>query len=235
MLSYLHRNSYDSVPLLAEKFYFDLSNGEAPDWFIESNIPEKQMAISSHSHSEPELIYVIRGNLQFNLNNQPLTISEGDLVIINPFDFHEAFFNRNETVEYCYLIFDLSCLSGCGNTVGDKLTALKYGKQRFPDVLCSTDSLTCAIGELIQHLCSLAKCDSRDGGSDDILKISLLCGIMSMLYDRIEPVSDKKHARDIGFIQRLTEYIDDNLSHPLTTASVSAEFGRGRPRGHTRG
>lgn len=226
MMRNVHKEQYRNLKYCTELYNFNYSAGIHPDydpyyWCHAIQSESQFQAITIHNHAEPEFIFMRRGRLYITLGADELTLNAGDFLLIDPYELHSANFDRDDDVEYCYLIFDFDCLAGSGNAVSDKLTALKSGKLRFPKTVRASDPLASELGGLMLELQKLP----RETEADDLLAVSILSRFMSRIFSGVG-LCESESCRDIEFISRVNEYIDRNYSDSVvTTASASAALG----------
>ncbi|WP_254907515.1 cupin domain-containing protein [Candidatus Enterococcus lemimoniae] len=72
-----------------------------------------------HWHREIELIYVAKGSIHLGINDQPYSLSEGEIVLINGGDIHYVLASPGS--ERIVFQFDLTFFTGL-NTDGLNLT-----------------------------------------------------------------------------------------------------------------
>lgn len=226
MMRNVHKEQYRNLKYCTELYNFNYSAGIHPDydpyyWCHAIQSESQFQAITIHNHAEPEFIFMRRGRLYITLGADELTLNAGDFLLIDPYELHSADFDRDDDVEYCYLIFDFDCLAGSGNAVSDKLSALKSGKLRFPKTVRASDPLASELGGLMLELQKLP----RETEADDLLAVSILSRFISRIFSGVG-LCESESCRDIEFISRVNEYIDRNYSDSVvTTASASAALG----------
>lgn len=225
MMKNVHKEQYRNLKYCTELYNFNYSAGIHPDydpyyWCHAIQSESQFQAITIHNHAEPEFIFLRRGRLFVRLGADELTLNAGDLLLIDPYELHSANFDRDDDVEYCYLIFDFDCLAGSGNAVSDKLSAIKSGKLRFSKTVRASNPLASELGGLMLELQKLP----RETEADDLFAVSILSRFMSLIFSGVE-LYEVESCRDIEFISRLNEFIELNYKSNITTASVSASLG----------
>lgn len=226
MFEYIHQEQHWNLRYRTEIYHYnynaDIKPVYNPDFWSNIAQPKNQFqAIINHNHAEPEFIYLRSGRLYVRLGEEKLTLNHGELLLIDPFELHSADFDRDDDVEYCYLIFSFDCLAGSGNAVSDKLSAIKNGRLRFPKTIPASDPLASELGGLMLELQKLP----RETEADDLLAVSILSRFMSRIFSGVG-LCESESCRDIEFISRVNEYIDRNYSDSgVTTAAISAALG----------
>ena len=225
MLSNKHLAQYRNVRYCTELYHFNYAEKTCPDftaffWKKHERPGDRFEAIQLHSHEEPELIHMIRGTLFVTLENDSVTLHPGDILLIDPFEPHTAQFDKDDDVEYRYLVFDTDCLAGSGSAVSNRIASLESGKLRFRKVVRASVPVAAGLGGLMDELGALP----RETEADDLMAVSLLCRMMAVIFSKVG-LCDGETRRDIDFIKRVARYIDDNYAGDVTTASVSNMLG----------
>ena len=225
MLRNVHHEHYRNIKYCTELYHYNFNANIKPVynpnfWACIKQSENLFEAILNHNHAEPEFIYIWSGRLYVRLGEDKLTLNPGDLLLIDPYELHSANFDREDDVEYCYLIFDFDCLAGCGSAVSDTLSSLKSGKLRFPRVVPAANPLASELGGLMLELVGLP----RETDADDLLAVSILSRFMSLIFSKAG-LRESDNCHDIEFISTVNEYIDANYKSNLTTASISAALG----------
>ena len=213
----------DALKFRADTYIFDFENGRFPHWFRKHEYP--LYTFSSHSHADPEILYIRNGSARFFINNEPFTLHEGEILAVNPYDLHRSECVNRKYLEYSYTIFDLSLLTSCGRAAGTLVSELRGGMRRFSPVI--RGSAADRIGEMIYKLCEIRKSAAESPLSvcGEVRAAGLIFGIFSELVDRSELTKMSKKPHDMGFIELLSTYLDSNYTKPLTISGVSAELG----------
>lgn len=220
-----HLGKYRSVKYCTELYHFNFRERIEPDfsdlfWEKFKRPDDRFEAITLHNHEEPELLYMTRGTLFVNLDGEDIVLRPGDLMLIDPFEPHTAQFDKDDDVEYRYLVFDTDCLAGSGSAVSNRIASLESGKLRFRKVVRASDPVAAELGGLMDELGALP----RETEADDLMAVSLLCRMTAVIFSKIG-LHDGETRRDIDFIKRVSRYIDDNYAGDVTTASVSDILG----------
>ncbi len=87
-------------------------------------------------HESMEIKYIVSGSLSINFGTHILKAEEGDIVVINPYEYHANLFESDSCVEYHLLCIDLSRIFNDAT--------LKHG-------LFSSENLTVKFNNLIKN------------------------------------------------------------------------------------
>ncbi|MCI8387220.1 MAG: AraC family transcriptional regulator [Clostridiales bacterium] len=217
----------DQLPIRSDHYLFDLANNIAPSWFKLSNYSSLMTAAHLHHHPNAEFIYLMRGQLFVEVNRQKITLDTGDLLIVNPYELHAAKFNADVVVEYCYATFDFTCFSCFSNSIAEPLKNLRLGNMRFQNIVKASETAD----ELGRLVCDIYKCNQSSGNSvTDLMLISKLCQLMSLLIDKVGLIDINAEGqeilpRDSNFINKIVHFLDENYTLPLSTAEIAAKLG----------
>lgn len=227
MINSLHRDKYGSLPVCTEIFSFDFAGKSYPP-FIEYALTHNQHVcpIFVHSHEEPELIHVLNGELDITTGGRRARLRKGETALISPHAAHGADFVPGcDFLEYCYLIFDLGILSGCGKKTADEITALRQGGALFPDKL--TGTLSEKVG---RNMLSLERLLFRQPvtAAGELEACACLSNIMSAILTEGLIHRGAPETRDNSFIELVGRYIDIHFREHLSTSDISAALGYSR-------
>ena len=227
MINSLHRNKYGSLPVCTEIFSFDFAGKSYPP-FIEQSLARDQhiCPIFIHSHEEPELIHILNGELDITTAGRRTRLRKGETALISPHAAHGADFVPGcDFLEYCYLIFDLGILSGCGKKTADEITALRQGGALFPDKL--TGTLSEKVG---RNMLSIERLLFRQSvtAAGELEACACLSNIMSAILTEGLIHRGAPESRDNSFIELVGRYIDIHFRERLSTSDISAALGYNR-------
>lgn len=227
MINSFHRSKYGSLPVCTEIFCFDFINKSYPP-FIDQSLARDQhiCPIFIHSHEEPELIHILNGELDITTAGRRTRLRKGETALISPHAAHGAdFVPGRDFLEYCYLIFDLGILSGCGKKTADEITALRQGSALFPGKL--TGTLSEKVG---RNMLSIERLLFRQSvtAAGELEACACLSGIMSAILTEGLIPCGAPETRDDHFIELAGRYIDTHFRERLSTSDISAALGYNR-------
>lgn len=227
MINSLHRDKYGSLPVCTEIFSFDFINKSYPP-FIDQSLARDQhiCPIFIHSHEEPELIHILNGELDITTAGRRTRLRKGETALISPHAAHGADFVPGcDFLEYCYLIFDLGILSGCGKKTADEITALRQGGALFPDKLTGTLSEKVGRNMLAVERLLFRQSPTAAG---ELEACACLSNIMSAILTEGLIHRGAPESRDNSFIELVGRYIDIHFRERLSTSDISAALGYNR-------
>ncbi len=159
---------------------------------------------SRHLHHFNEIIYFVKGDVEYTVESKTKILKEGDIVVIPPVNYHFASVNSQAEYERYVLKFPTDILPAHLaekiKTIGPFLTDQKKYAPIFRQM------------------------ESYYGNySDDDLVTLFICELLKMLvYLCKEPTYSLIQSR--GIIPQLVEYIDENIRTPITLDILADKF-----------
>ncbi len=90
-------------------------------------------------HEEIEIKYIVSGSMTINLGTRSIRVKEGDVVVINPYEYHANVLRDDEEVEYHILCVNLSRIFD--NNLFEKTYANEFDYDRKIENLIRDDEL----------------------------------------------------------------------------------------------
>jgi len=121
-----------------------------------------------HMHKEMEIISVLNGRARFHIDSLSFDIKKGDVVLVSPYQIHNATFLADEEYERCCICFDLDLLydKKLNNDLENGIVTIN---NIINDPLCA---------ELVKEAC-LAKVNEESGWEFKVIgNLSKLFGIL---------------------------------------------------------
>lgn len=187
-----------------------------------SKIPEFLTSYPLHWHSEMELIYVRKGNLNVTVWSQTYAAKEGDILILLPHTLHAIEQSGTLAAEYFNILFDFSLL-------GEKDSDPVYAKYLLPFI---THQLEVTIHEeknsslnvlLTPFLLSLIENRRSSYDTHELLVKANLFGIMHHLYQHSVPWN-ADHLTPFATYHKLKTalyHVQNSYSHPISIKEVA--------------
>ena len=225
LINTVHRKQYRSLPVCSEIYGFDFVHKNFPI-FMFGNSPYNFCPITPHNHEEPELIHVLDGELDITVGRHSFRLKKGETALISPHIQHGAQFVPGcDNLEYCYLIFGFTALSGCGENAANEIAALRQGSKMFPDKLTGAPS-----EKVGRNMLSVERLLFRQSptAAGELEAGACLSNIMSTILTEGLVLSDATDTRDDSFIELVGRYIDFHFTKQLSTADISAALGYNR-------
>lgn len=159
---------------------------------------------SKHLHYFNEIIYFVKGEVQYTVESETYKLSEGNIVLIPAGKYHFATVNSNVPYERYVLKFPNSALT---ENIQKKLS----GSSSF-------------FANSKKFLIMFRQLDSYYGKySDEDLYTLFICEtikLLVMLYNEPIYTSNQKN----GIIADLIQYIDENIREPITLTTLNEKF-----------
>ena len=212
------RNPNDAGGLLRiTRIFFDFEKKIFPYWYPMQNDPQKCCHL--HLHEKFELLYVIKGGIEFSIAGENHSCGAGEILVINPFEPHSGKIaqGKGRTLYYAFNI-DLRSLADAPiDGIRERISALIGGGYRYPTEFTDPRMLAAVRGSLdaiLEH--------RRDGGCNGMVngtvarqsglfELAHICLILDALGDpEKNPLG---YSRSAEFIQKvITAISEGNLA-----------------------
>ncbi len=165
----------------------------------------------SHIHCEPELFYLLDGQVEIKVNNETYVLNKNDFVFIFPFCLHE----------YKLLTPDVQCLPAYG--IIPRIDLIDNYAPLFHSFL--PDKPVIRANELHPDVCFAIQriIEAATAQEDD----SVVSAYLQVAFARTIPqlALEKQAAKNGGMlIQNVLQYINQHCSERLTLEGVAATF-----------
>ena len=135
------KQRYTTLPFA----YYCASHGENDSSLIGNEI--------SHNHKETEIIIVTNGTVRVSVNNrEPFMARCGDIIIINPYEYHSFAKPTGESFSHICICFDLCILHDDALVV-----ELENGRLRLSSLISSELSYTSELFEYVKQSVDLCQ------------------------------------------------------------------------------
>lgn len=157
-----------------------------------------------HIHYFYEILFFVRGNVQYTVESETKQLKEGDIVLIQPGKFHYATVDLSVPYERYVLKFPEHLIP---ENIREKVT----GKNSF---YSNTKKYEVVFNQFDAY---------QQKFSDDELYLMFLCETLKLIVMIChEPVqSEKKHG---VFIDSIIDFIDANIKNPISMQTLTKEF-----------
>ncbi len=171
---------------------FDESPRPAPDY-------------EKHYHDFFELLYFVRGNVDFTVEDRIYRLHPGDIVFIQPGEHHYLTFLQDSDYERYVLKFR-------ENTIPKHMFGRIGNRASFYTVSDEIRELFASMDKL---------CERFDGNDLELMLSCRMLEIMTLIC--LEPEADKKAFRD-KTIAQIINYVNENMSEPITLTKICDHF-----------
>ncbi len=166
-------------------------------------------SVESHWHDDIEMIAVVSGNMEYNINGEVIMLREGEGVFINSRQVHFGFSEAQEECEFICVLFHpvIVCLSESFEKEF-VMPVLEKAPAFIPLKREQSDILSC-ISEMYKNRTPL-------------ITASCICKIWDEIYRTIdsEKIADGYTAR-LTVLKNMMDYVKKNLDEKITLESIA--------------
>ena len=180
-------------------------------------------AFYMHNHDIFELSVITKGKMDMQVDAVIYEASEGDIIVINPYELHSGKWYEGVECEYKTLTCNLNSLlfSGFGGMKSEiqNLLTSKYG---FKNKISSSDSFA---AEITNHIKQAYAAKSKTGAHNICTVITHTFAIFSLLFEHYYeelPLIERKNNKH--FFKAVTVYLEENYQKKISTANISASL-----------
>lgn len=192
------------------------------EWHMSANAVNPELRkVHLHNHEPLELIVVQSGTVMWTADSREYRLSAGDVLLLNPYVLHSAQVPQNAETVYICITFSLnailgfrkSVLSQCAAAVTDGIYCFDefYPADTPAAVRISTDAKT--INDHFHEKTPVSECEV----------ISSLYRLLTFLLESYyhEDNTFDTYKRNKQFLQKLSLFLDENYSKPITAKDVA--------------
>lgn len=158
-----------------------------------------------HLHYFNEVIFFVKGDVEYTVEAETRHLAEGDIVFIQSGKYHFATVNSN--VEYERFVF-------------------KFPNEILPDYLLEqTKSCNPFFTNTMKYLINFNQFETYFGNfTDDELHTLFTCDIIKILIMLCRQPAGYSLNQSDGMVKQIIDYIDENISASLSLETLSAHF-----------
>lgn len=200
------------------KYYFEVVKYERnlPAKILPQNKPGHRCNTTIHWHKELELVYMVKGNLEVNINGRTIKVSDGDLYFVNSEDIHVSTApDQNQINEYLVVLLSYDYMKDYYTKLGSVMFNLNENSKAQEK-----------IKEYMKNLLNIYK------KKDEFYKLAAKSELMKIYKTLLEDctVYKKNHIqKDIGnnfsYAKKAIEYVGYNYKEEITLKDISAYVG----------
>lgn len=194
---------------------FDFEKRIYPSWY--SVIKGTRMSCHYHLHQNMEIIIMKEGHVEFQVSGTKYDLYSNDVLVINPFEPHSAIVPKDcDRTVYYALNFDMSRLTGVPS---EKI-------KKISDTLINGNAVYSNIPreEIRKDVFNSSMEIARISKDDDLLQLSALLKIFSVLGVPELSVSDKENKRSDDFIRTTIAFIQGTPLQNVSLDAISDQF-----------
>ena len=208
MTAVIRSNGSEKVPYSFQDYDVHISRGRISD--------SPNYTFPVHWHDDIELTAVLKGWMEYTVNNEKLTVSEGEGIFINSHQLHGNRSPVMEECEYLCLVFHPTLL--CANSFLEReYISPLIGNSSYPYVKLTDDPWQ-------QRLCDEIKFiyHTKEEPAAPLVIQSHLYSIWSILFENIEKC--QKASADSGnlsSVRQMVSYIQQHYQDKVTLAEIA--------------
>ena len=176
-------------------------------------------AAPSHWHDDIELIVVLSGNMQYNINGEIITLYEGEGLFVNSRQMHFGFSSaKEECIFLCVLLHPLLLCTTASYERDFVLPVLNHGDLPFIHFYREI-SWHQEILKKIQWICDIKKESAAP------LKIqTAFLSIWVLLYEHMPPIvkTNTHAAGDLTLVKNMMGFIQQNYQKKISLSDIAA-------------
>ena len=166
-------------------------------------------------HEEMEIKYIRSGTLSVNLGSQIIVAEAGDIVIVNPYEYH------SNLVENGVAVYDMLCVDVSENYMGglyaDFFLPYREGKFRFSNLLRDA-----AVKERLQALFSAL--ENKENPLVSLGLFSLFFASLSPYKEQPSPLAQRSFSpRQREFIYTTFSYIHEHYAETIRLSELAGK------------
>ena len=172
----------------------------------------------NHWHNDFELLYILEGNMKYNVNGEILPLDKGSMLFVNSGNMHFGFQEDNTDCSIRCIVFHPSLLVSA--TLGQSLDKL-CGQNAPPYLLFHSSKLSDkAFTECVKNIERAFSSDSSSRSLELLAEIYLLC---ARLIERIENTehSVAYDTKQVQAMHRMTGFIQRNYSEKISLNDIA--------------
>lgn len=185
-----------------------IKDDEFPVQIFEDNIPKPKKYCCQHWHEHIEMHYILKGKATFYCNYIPIDVKEGDLIIVNSNELHEAA-STSPSLKSLVVIFEISDFS----------KEAANCNMIFQTVISKDEK----IKEFVTAIFNEAK--EMDIGYKVAMRGKIYELITYLMRNYVvESITDKENRNRIKNLSRLNtvfQFIQNNYTEPLTNKQLA--------------
>ncbi|BCN31657.1 AraC family transcriptional regulator [Anaeromicropila herbilytica] len=172
-----------------------------------------------HFHDDIELFFVIDGKATLNVNNEPNSISSGNLVMLMPYHVHSIILDSSSLRIYqCSISLGLLLLSSISRVIEQHISySLAYGNVVVKLTGREQESMGKDFEEMIKELHS-------DCLFNTMVGLNIVSKIILLFSRNIATNIIECETPDHSITWKLMQYMNTNFSNDITAKSLATKF-----------
>ena len=219
-------SKYSRMPISSWFSTFGNPEISEPNWNKMERNDTVRMVFQSHMHNEIEIHQILSGTLFVEVNGKSYTLTEGDILIINPYELHQGEIPIEGITSYAHVVLDPWYFTGCCGMAGEDIRRISAGELQFPNVIDASSPLAQEIRKILDDV-HIAFSDAVGGSSgEDCMLAAAAIRLLGTLLRKL-PILKGGDAveRRIQFIHSIQIYVQQYFRTNLTTEKIAADLG----------
>ena len=177
----------------------------------------------SHWHPEVEIMMLFSGNLHCQLEDQIFSLNAGDILIINPNQFHREV-SHSENYAHMSVIFSTEIIAMPEGHIFQKyfVAPLSDGRLQLPNLVRPDHPVYRTVYDALQKLAE-SRIYSEDSKLLRYTQIATICAALQP-YCTLTTPKDLRQSPDEHSVQKAILYIHNLYATPLTLEKIAAHI-----------
>ena len=167
-------------------------------------------------HEELEIKYIVDGHMTITVDNTTVVAQKGDIVVVNPCEYHNNLIIDGDDAVYHLLCVDLSQIFN-GGIIERFYPLHKNSSLRFKNLIRGDEELNALTSSL---------CDSFHNNSNQLQGLGLFLTFFSKLekyldVDKIKRYSNKRYIRQNEVLRSAFSYIHTHINEVIDVGEIA--------------
>lgn len=176
---------------------------------------------TNHWHDETEIVHIISGGIDININGETFVGNPGDIFIINSGEMHEIYGTRTP-LDYCAFVFDFDMLSFDKEDFVQKnfIAPIMNGELQF----CNHINFSETAGLLLNYIkeINISKPDCYTLSTKALLMQFFALMIEQQQFSASQDPDINNEKKQ--FLKQIIEYIDGHYTEEITLTEIAGHF-----------
>ena len=226
MLTEDELNIYSRMPISSWKSTFGNPDISEPNWNKTEKTETVRMVFQSHMHNEIEIHQICSGTLFVEVNGKSYVLTEGDVLIINPYELHQGEIPIEGITSYAHVVIDPWYFTVCCGMAGEDIRRLSAGELQFPNVIDASSPLAAEIKTILDDVHAAYQDAIRGSSGEDCMLAAVTIRLLGTLLRKLPVLNGGETVeRRIQFIHAIQLYVQQYFRTDLTTEKIAADLG----------
>ena len=178
-------------------------------------------AADSHWHDDIELIAILSGNMQYNVNGEIVTINEGEGILVNARQLHYGFSETKTECEFICILFHPVLL--CASKMFETNFVKPFINSDIPYVHLSKDISWQK--NMVKYISEM--CDNRIKNTSPLCSQGYVHLLWNELIENTEFVKDNQSNNDskLSVLKNMMSYIHNSYKEKISLNEIASSGG----------